>query len=100
MLSDRSTAVAWFDLSSAAGAPHGAGQHPSQRNGRQRGRREHIHDDVEHLSKDLQTLTEKAGLDQNELPGLSDLKDHLKDLDAHAHDVLSHVGHVAVETGQ
>ena len=61
---------------------------------------QHIHDDVEHLSKDLDTLAEKAGLHQNELPGLIDLKDHLKDLDAHTHDVLSHVAHVEAEMMQ
>ncbi|MDY6839869.1 MAG: hypothetical protein SWH78_18065 [Thermodesulfobacteriota bacterium] len=61
---------------------------------------QHIHDDVEHISKDLETLAEKNGLDQNEMPGLTDLRDHLKDLDAHAHDVLSHVAHVETETTQ
>jgi hypothetical protein len=61
---------------------------------------QHIHDDVGHISKDLETLAEKTGLDQNEMPGLADLRDHLKDLDAHAHDVLSHVAHVETETTQ
>jgi len=59
---------------------------------------QHIHDDVAHLEKDLETLAETSGLDQGRLPGLTDLRDHLKDLDAHMHEVLRHVEHVAVET--
>ena len=57
----------------------------------------HIHDDVEHLSGDLDHLAEKAGLDEAALPALTDLRDHLKDLDAHMHDVLRHVEHVEIE---
>jgi ABC-type transporter Mla subunit MlaD len=58
---------------------------------------QHIHDDVDHLTKDLDTLSEKAGLDRADFPGLTDLKDHLKDLDSHAHDALSHVAHFQAE---
>ncbi len=61
---------------------------------------QHIHDDVEHLTKDLETLTEKAGLENRTLPALTDLKDHLKDLDAHSHDGANHVSHIQEETGQ
>lgn len=61
---------------------------------------QHIHDDVEHMTKDLETLVEKAGLEAVDLPGLTDLKDHLKDLDAHAHDAMNHVAHVTVETSR
>ncbi len=58
---------------------------------------QHLHDDIEHLGKDLETLAEKTGLDKNELPGLSDLKDHMNDLDAHTHDMLNHVAHIETE---
>ncbi|MFP4476533.1 MAG: hypothetical protein ACLFOY_13335 [Desulfatibacillaceae bacterium] len=59
---------------------------------------QHIHDDVEHLGKDLENLAEKAGRDVADMPAFRDLKDHLVDLDHHAHDVLSHVAHVRSET--
>ncbi|MBC2715194.1 MAG: hypothetical protein HF978_07795 [Desulfobacteraceae bacterium] len=49
------------------------------------------------MGKDLKTLAEKAGLKEEEMPGLADLKDHLKDLNAHTHDVMSHVAHVETE---
>ena len=57
----------------------------------------HIHEDVEHLSRDLLTLAANADLDPGVLPSLTDLRDHLQDLDAHTHDVLSHVTHVETE---
>lgn len=58
----------------------------------------HIHGDVEHLILDLDNMAETAGLDPDALPSLADLRDHLKDLDAHTVDVLNHVAHVQAET--
>lgn len=50
----------------------------------------HMHTDVEHMRKD------PPGFDESS--AIRDLLDHLRDLDARGHALLSHVGHIRMET--
>ncbi len=50
----------------------------------------HMHDDVEHIIK----VFEGFGYS----PSVGDIRDHLKGMDARLHDVMSHIGHIRMET--
>lgn len=50
---------------------------------------EHIHDDVEHVIKDIESCNVRP-----KCPSIDDLLTHLKNIDVHLHDLLSHVSHI------
>ncbi|GAB6096257.1 hypothetical protein JCM14469_25100 [Desulfatiferula olefinivorans] len=51
-----------------------------------------IHDDVDHLEMDLDTLADDADIDPDQIPALAELRDHVNDLDDRVREMLRRYG--------